>query len=650
MKWPFGALGRVLALASALVVVLGIGVLAAPLRPLEQDPVVSQARERFEVDLMDYRQQPIPFDTLPTLRAAIPAYEDRAFDDRPSWVPPVSPTGIARALVRNLQGVSEGGSTIPQQLAKLYLRGEGAPGLWDKAYEALFATWIVRQMSRDELAGLYLNLSLGRYLSGGRDATQGAERLSLAVFGLPLSRLSREDQLLLASLPRGLGWMRRSSTGGGRVLTARRWLADHGAWDERVPSWLLEGDPPDLGTLLDLNGAWRERLASAEAQATDYDLVTSVQSFREGLSEALRSDFPTANVRAAFTVVGAGGRILVRSGSESAAMRLNYGSIAKLEPLWAAVDLLGVQAVRDFELSPTRCVRWFWSESQRAADLHGQWCPKDAANADQSLGLDSAVARSINTTTAAHVAALPYRIWRVDPHFVAGLTDPEPEALDSEADRAIAAQLLKLVGAPVPVEQVPESMSYSRLQVGWFRYLNQRRENHGLPAVRLPLDPTQTVGNSSRATLEEVARYVHRSLLLEEPGQCALSDVGALLAERRDEGTVRWLAMRHPKLVFAGKTGSSPHDDAALAAVAICLDGRPVVVAGAIRPVAGALPDGLHGSLVLRGIHRWMETMEALDRPVSSPTMPDWARPDDLEDASAAPDSATAVATLEVVR
>ena len=70
-------------------------------------------------------------------------------------------------------------------------------------------------------------------------------------------------------------------------------------------------------------------------------------------------------------------------------------------------------------------------------------------------------------------------------------------------------------------------------------------------------------------------------------GSCTLSDTGALLALHRREGTLRWLALRWPKLVFSGKTGSSPHDDSAVAAVALCLDARPVVLVASLRSLSG---------------------------------------------------------------
>jgi hypothetical protein len=80
--------------------------------------------------------------------------------------------------------------------------------------------------------------------------------------------------------------------------------------------------------------------------------------------------------------------------------------------------------------------------------------------------------------------------------------------------------------------------------------------------------------------------------------------------------------------VFSGKTGSSPHDDSALAAVGLCLDQRPVVLVAALRPLQGPLPDGLHGSVLLRGIDAYLRELARLDRKPTPALLPAWAEPD----------------------
>src|SRR5207237_7262339 len=108
-----------------------------------------------------YRAAPADSREAALVSAAAAGYEDRALFSRPRWMPPISLRGLARALLRNLRGVRERGSTSPQQLAKLYLRAGRQATLRDKLREALFATWLAREAGPSEIAGLYLNLSAG---------------------------------------------------------------------------------------------------------------------------------------------------------------------------------------------------------------------------------------------------------------------------------------------------------------------------------------------------------------------------------------------------------------------------------------------------------------------------------------------------------
>ena len=170
-------------------------------------------------------------------------------------------------------------------------------------------------------------------------------------------------------------------------------------------------------------------------------------------------------------------------------------------------------------------------------------------------------------------------------------------------------------------DEIASDLSYSAASVALFRHLKSRRERGGLPASMLPDDPTSLLGNSSRATAEQIGAYLHRKLFAGD-GSCTLSDTGALLGLHRREGTLRWLALRWPKLVFTGKTGSSPHDDSAVAAVALCLDARPVVAVSALRALAGPLPEGLRGSVLLRGIDAYLKELSRLERKPSSALWP----------------------------
>ena len=583
---------------------------------------VQRAAALFDEDLAAFRAAAPDLRGAALVSAAAAGYEDRGLFQRPRWLPPISPAGLVRALGRNLRGIPEGGSTIPQQLAKLYLREGTRRTLADKASEALFATWLVRRASAAEIAGLYLNLSAATSLGGDRRPVDGLHRLSIALFGLPLRRLSREDQLVLGAAPRGVQWLRaHPGVSRRRIDSTRAWLASQHLWDGE--SYLDNGiDPAAAFNFVD---GWTERLASGAD--SDLDLVAAVDRFRDGLTVALQ-EFPGATVRAALAVVGSEGNVLARSGAESALMSLNYGSVAKLEALDLAVEAFGPQAVRELSLPPQGCVRWIWATKDLRRSRPSSYCPADVAPPTHAMSFDEAVARSVNTLTTRHAVLLPALFAQRRPDMLRELltqvTDEERAALDSPSDRALAGSLLAQLGTTVQPDDVPRELSYSAASVALFRWLKARRERAGLPAQGLPDDPTSLLGNSSRATAEQIGAYLHRKLFAGD-GSCTLSDTGALLALRRREGTLRWMAQRWPKLVFSGKTGSSPHDDSAVAAVALCLDARPVVIVAGLRPPHGALPEGLRGSVVLRGLDAYLRELSRLQRPPASAALPQWA-------------------------
>ena len=626
-----GACGALLACA--------VVALASPLA-LAGGGGVQQAAALFLEDLARYRAAPSEVRAAPLVSAAAAGYEDRSFFRRPRWVPPLSPAGVARAVWRNLRGIPEGGSTIPQQLAKIYLRAPGRPGVLDKASEALFATWLVRQAEPAEIAGLYLNLSAATAMGTVRRPADGLHRLSLALFGLPLRRLAREDQLVLGAAPRGVQWLRaHPALSARRIAAARSWLIAQKLWDPSQPSYLDDADLESEGVFRFVEG-WTERVASADLPSADLDLVAAIDRFREGLAATLQAQFPGTGVRTAFAALGAGGSVLARSGAEAALMAVNYGSVAKLEALDLAVEAFGPEAVRELVLQPGACVRWTWATKDLRRSHPSKYCPTDVAPATRPMSFDEAVARSINSMTARHAVLLPVLLAQRRPDLLVELAAEVPQeeraALDSPADRALAGDLLGQVGEPVPPDAIGPELSYSAAGVALFRYLKERRERAGLPAGRLPDDPTSLLGNSSRATAEQIGAYLHRKLFARDGG-CALSDTGALLALHRKEGTLRWLAQRWPKLVFSGKTGSSPHDDSAVAAVALCLDARPVVLVAALRPLQAPLPDGLQGSVLLRGIDAYLKELSHLDRRPGPALLPAWAQTDTQLAAEARP-------------
>ena len=107
------------------------------------------------------------------------------------------PCGIGRAAVANIlhRGVSQGGSTITQQLAKnLFLTQERT--IHRKLQEALLALWLERKFSKTQILELYLNRV---YFGSG---AYGIEQASQRYFGKSAKQISLAEAALLAGLVR----------------------------------------------------------------------------------------------------------------------------------------------------------------------------------------------------------------------------------------------------------------------------------------------------------------------------------------------------------------------------------------------------------------------------------------------------------------
>jgi penicillin-binding protein 1C len=128
----------------------------------------------------------------PHVVAATLAAEDRRFTLHPG----VDPIAIARAMVHNIKAmrVVEGGSTITQQVAKLFLQSQSR-SLRDKAREAVLAARLEHRYTKNEILALYLNLAP----YGNR--IHGVARASRAYFGCAPEQLTPAQAAFLASLP-----------------------------------------------------------------------------------------------------------------------------------------------------------------------------------------------------------------------------------------------------------------------------------------------------------------------------------------------------------------------------------------------------------------------------------------------------------------
>jgi penicillin-binding protein 1A len=127
----------------------------------------------------------------PYLPKAFIAIEDRRFYSHYG----VDPLGIARAAVANVlhRGVSQGGSTLTQQLAKnLFLTQERT--LQRKLQEVELALWLERKHSKSEILELYLNRV---YFGSG---AYGVEAAAQRYFGKPAKNVTLAEAAMLAGL------------------------------------------------------------------------------------------------------------------------------------------------------------------------------------------------------------------------------------------------------------------------------------------------------------------------------------------------------------------------------------------------------------------------------------------------------------------
>ncbi|MFQ1003878.1 biosynthetic peptidoglycan transglycosylase [Modestobacter sp. SSW1-42] len=171
----------VVALLAALGLALGIGWVVTP--------SVDDAAERVTAFLMAHESPALTVEPAPELLQALVATEDSSFYANPG----ISPTGVVRSFRGLVTGTDEGGSTLPQQLAKnLYLDGENGPV--QKAEAVVLALKLDGAYSKTELLEMYLDDGYyGHGFHGLTAATQG-------YFGVAPDQLTWAQASLLAGL------------------------------------------------------------------------------------------------------------------------------------------------------------------------------------------------------------------------------------------------------------------------------------------------------------------------------------------------------------------------------------------------------------------------------------------------------------------
>ncbi len=156
--------------------------------------IYDRSGEHLLYTLEDQRRELISLDEIPEkLQAATTSIEDKTF-----WTNPgIDIGGIVRAFNANIAagGISQGGSTITQQLIKTRLLGD-EPTLTRKIKEAILAIETTRTFSKRQILEMYLN----QIFYG--NSSYGVRAAAKTYFGVAdLGTLTLGQMALLAGLP-----------------------------------------------------------------------------------------------------------------------------------------------------------------------------------------------------------------------------------------------------------------------------------------------------------------------------------------------------------------------------------------------------------------------------------------------------------------
>lgn len=145
----------------------------------------------------EYDRQPVSLAKMPeNLTHAVVASEDKTFYTNNG----IDLRGIARALISNVQGVRQGGSTLTQQYVERFYLGETV-SYAGKVKEAILALKIDRTQSKEQVLENYLNtIYFGR-------GSYGVQVASQHYFGKNVEDLDLSESALLAAvIPAPSAW------------------------------------------------------------------------------------------------------------------------------------------------------------------------------------------------------------------------------------------------------------------------------------------------------------------------------------------------------------------------------------------------------------------------------------------------------------
>jgi penicillin-binding protein 1A len=192
-RWPILA-GAVLVIGAAIGLAAVYASVELPAEPpsVESSVILDTNGEEIAILQKDGLRVPVELDEVaPVVVDALIAAEDRRFRDHGG----IDPIGMVRAVVANLRGGNQGGSTLTQQLVKnSYLDRERT--ITRKVREAILSIKLEREADKDEILERYLNTV---YFGRG---TYGIEAAARVYFDTSAADLDLAQAALLVGLLR----------------------------------------------------------------------------------------------------------------------------------------------------------------------------------------------------------------------------------------------------------------------------------------------------------------------------------------------------------------------------------------------------------------------------------------------------------------
>lgn len=339
------------------------------------------------------KDEPVDAAALPVhVTGAFIAIEDRRF--RSHWG--IDPYGIGRAAMANAKagGVTQGGSTITQQLAKTsFLSSERS--MARKAQEAIIALWLEAWLSKDDI--------LSRYLSSiyFGDGVYGLRAASRHYFGSEPEELALGEAAMLAGMvkaPSRLAPTRNLKGARERSRLVLDAMAEEGFITADEASGARMARPEGRGASLPTGTYFADWAAGRAARSLgpDYGLVRVPTTLDARLQRiAVRSviNAPIGDAQIAFVAMRPTGEVVAMVGGRSYKKSpFNRATQAKRQPGSAFKALVYLAALRSG-----------WSADDMIDDspitIDG-WTPSNADGRYRGpITLREAFARSSNAAT-----------------------------------------------------------------------------------------------------------------------------------------------------------------------------------------------------------------------------------------------------------